>query len=257
MLYIKGSALHGAGLSGLFSLVTNFRSGLNESGSDRLKRGAFITSIGAGLGSMYGLYGWSRLKAPAGFYESLRQLEVPDLISHTILMNGEKQYLVANGFDNLDADKTKVTEIYVQPDDAHLVSMFMTIVKAFNDDYKYKSLISLVAMRPSPEPYNGLNPFTREVLPRIIIRVRRNHEDLLDLNSFKNLFDKVVDVVNQKDPRLQSSGYQPRYSTILYGVSSIQNLLFWNGNKQGTGDYQYSKDSIFHRLTYEARGKKL
>jgi hypothetical protein len=236
--YIGGSSVITGGARILSSVVNPYLQNLSNKirglesnakiSTDDIKSAARYAAAGvtaAAVVSGLDLLKQYIFQAPVGFAEQLKKLNA-DNISQEALKIGGKDYLLARVFDNLDAAGYKDDWVYIQqhgynqhyeiyfmPDDAHLIDLFLTIIKYLNES-EFKDRIAFVALRPTPRIYNDysvIGILSRQVLPRIIICLKGSG----GIPTHKPIAQNIINAINnlirsdQQFKRMKSEGYQP------------------------------------------------
>jgi hypothetical protein len=191
------------------------------------KTTAQLAAMGAAAGAAVGglhLLRQYLFQAPAGFAEQLKKLD-GNSISDKIVEIGGKRYVLARAFDDLTQtgygegsgqtyDDNRHYEIYLMPDDPHLVGLFLAVIKMINESAgDLKDAIAFIALRPTPRVYNDYSLTsilwrTQQVLPRIVICLKNSKN-----KAFKTEAQKLINAINALISReftlMKPRRYQP------------------------------------------------
>ena len=208
--------------------------------------------VGGTWGLLYGLR-QEYLAASPGWKAQMEKLNPDNISDRTVSISG-KTYLLAKGFDAIEAagysphvrmsGDGKHYEIYLMPSDTHLVDFFLDITNFLNTVPDLKKTIAFVALRPTPRIYDTnaiTSVFSRQVLPRIIICFRKGAFKISQPSILKNMIQWINRFITNKTQYIvQPSGYPPRYS------EEITNIIYIGF---GSGDYKKLHPNEFKRHT--------
>jgi hypothetical protein len=209
------------------------------SGSQRAAGIAAAGAVGA-AGAGLSLLRQYIFQAPAGFAEQLNLLNDKNISKKTVFIGG-KEYLLALGLDKLEEagystgkkgphGNGQHYEIYVSPDQAHLVHLFLAILTELSTTYSaLRDSIAFIALRPTPRVYNDSSFtgfFSREVLPHIVICLKSITDigrATIVARDISQLICRLTTQVassfqGRLYPKLHNmvpSGYQPRNSQTV------------------------------------------
>jgi hypothetical protein len=118
--------------------------------------------------------------APPGWLDQIKQLNVHNVSEKTVAIMG-KDYLLSKYFDNIKAagydpysNDMGDYGFELMPPVSKVVTLFFDLEKWFNKEKdEVKDKIAFIALRPTPELYDGSGLFSHgQVVPRIIIGLK-------------------------------------------------------------------------------------